>query len=70
MAYVVKNPPAVKETWVPSLAWEDPLEKGMATIPVFWPGEFHGQGCLAGYGICSFKELDTVEQLPLWKLAG
>ena len=27
----VKNPPAVQETWVRSLGWEDPLEKGMAT---------------------------------------
>ena len=31
MAHTVKNPPAMRETWVPSLAWEDPLEKGMAT---------------------------------------
>ena len=28
---LVKNPPAVRETWVRSLAWEDPLEKGKAT---------------------------------------
>ena len=28
---MVKNPPAVQETWVRSLGWEDPLEKGMAT---------------------------------------
>ena len=27
----VKNPPAMRETWVQSLGWEDPLEKGMAT---------------------------------------
>ena len=27
---MVKNPPAVQETWVPSLGWEDPLEEGMA----------------------------------------
>ena len=26
-----KNLPAVKETWVRSLVWEDPLEEGMAT---------------------------------------
>ena len=25
---LVKNPPAVQETWVRSLGWEDPLEKG------------------------------------------
>ena len=31
MAQRVKNPPAMQETWVPSLGREDPLEKGMAT---------------------------------------
>ena len=30
---MVKNPPAVLETWVQSLDQEDPLEKGMATHP-------------------------------------
>ena len=28
---MVKNLPAIEETWVPSLGWEVPLEKGMAT---------------------------------------
>ena len=27
---MVKNPPAMQETWVQSLGWEDPLEKEMA----------------------------------------
>ena len=31
MTQMVKNPPAMQETLVPSLGWEDPLEKGMAT---------------------------------------
>ena len=31
MAQSVKNLPAMQETWVLSLDWEDPLEKGMAT---------------------------------------
>ena len=31
VAQMVKSLPAVWETWVPSLGWEDPLEKGMAT---------------------------------------
>ena len=31
MTHMVKNPPAMQETWVHSLSWEDPLEKGMAT---------------------------------------
>ena len=30
VAYLVKNTPAMQETWVRSLDWEDPLEKGMA----------------------------------------
>ena len=31
MAQLVKNLPAMWETWVQSLVWEDPLEKGTAT---------------------------------------
>ena len=31
VAQLVKNLPAMQETWVRSLAWEDPLEKGKAT---------------------------------------
>ena len=31
VAQLVKNPPAMRETWVQSLGWEDPLEEGMAT---------------------------------------
>ena len=31
VAQMVKNPPAMRETWVPSLGWEDPLEEGLAT---------------------------------------
>ena len=30
MAQTVKNLPAMRETWVQSLGWEDPLEEGMA----------------------------------------
>ena len=30
-AQLVKNPPAMQKTWVQSLGWEDPLEKGKAT---------------------------------------
>ena len=39
---LVKNPLAMQETWIQFLSWEDPLEKGKAPTPVFWPGEFHG----------------------------
>ena len=31
MAQLVKNLPAMRDTWVRSLSWEDPLEKGAAT---------------------------------------
>ena len=31
VSHRVKNPPAMWETWVPSLGWEDPLEEGKAT---------------------------------------
>ena len=60
MAQLVKNLPAIQETWVQSLGWEDPLEKGMATTVVFWPEEFHG--------LCSpwgHTESDMTEQLSL-----
>ena len=33
VAQVVKNPPAMRETWVQSLGWEDLLEKGTTTHP-------------------------------------
>ena len=31
MVQTVENPPAMLETWVRSLGWEDPLEEGMET---------------------------------------
>jgi len=36
---LAKNLPAMREIWVGSLGWEDPLEKGKATHLVFWPRE-------------------------------
>ena len=61
MAQTVKNPPAMRETWVSSLGREDPLEKGMAThssilawrIP-WTEASVHG-----------VTETDTTEQLIL-----
>ena len=41
VAQLVENPPAMWETWIQSLAWEAPLEKGKPPTPVFWPREFH-----------------------------
>ena len=41
VAQMLQNPPAMWETWIQSLGWEDSLQKEKA-IPtsVFWPGEF------------------------------
>ena len=59
---MVKNPPAMQETWVQSLGWEDPLEKGMATHSsiLTWrillteePGDL--------YNLWDHKESDTTE---------
>ena len=36
MAQLVKNPPAIQETWVQSLGCEDPLEKGKTTHSTSW----------------------------------
>ena len=62
VAQMVKNLPVVQRTWVQSLVWEDPLERGMAThstvlawrIP--WTEE---PGRLQSWG---HKESDTTEQ--------
>ena len=39
----------MQEMQVQSLGWEDPLEKEMATTPVFLPGKSHWQGSLVNY---------------------
>ena len=60
----VKNLTAVQKTWVQSQIQDDPLEKEIATTPVFLPGKSHGQRSLVGYrahGVT--KELDTTKQL-------
>ena len=41
VAQLVKNLPAIQETWVQSLVWEDPLEKEKAIHSSILPGEFH-----------------------------
>ena len=43
--------------------WEDPLEKGMATTPVFLLGEFHRQRNLVGFSPWGCRESDMTEQL-------
>ena len=41
-AQLVKNLPAMLETWVRSVGWEDPWIKERIPTPIFWPGESHG----------------------------
>ena len=53
---VVKNPPSEREPRVQSLGWENCIEKGKATHPVFWLGECHGL-----YSPWGRKELDTTD---------
>ena len=61
VAQLVKNMPGMWETWVRSLGWEDPLEKGKTTpTPIFWPGEFHGL-----YSLWGRKVLDWTERFSL-----
>ena len=61
MAQSVKKPPAMQETWIWSLSWEDPLEEGMATHSsslawkVVWTEE------PGGYRPRDHKESDTTE---------
>ena len=62
---MVKNLPAMWETWIGSLDWDDTLEKGMAAYSSIQPGEFHGQKCLADYSPWGCKESDMMEWLTL-----
>ena len=60
VAQLVKDPPAMTETWVLYLGWEDPLEKRKATHSSILAGECHGL-----YSPWGLKESDTTEQLSL-----
>ena len=57
----VKETPAMQEMWVRSLGWKDPLEKEMATSPVFLSGKSHGQKSLEGYSPWGRKESNSTE---------
>ena len=58
---MAKNLPAVQETQVQSLGGEDPWIREWQPIPVFMPGEFHGQRSLVGYSPWGHKESDQIE---------
>ena len=61
VAQMVENPPAMRETWLQSLVWEDPLEEGMATHSSFlaWRVPM-GRGAWRA-AIHGVTELDTTE---------
>ena len=65
VAQMVKNLPAMQETWVWSLGQEDPWRRAWQPTPVLLPGESHGQRSLVGYSPCGHKELEATEQLTL-----
>ena len=61
VALMVENLPAMQETQVPSLGWEDPWRREWQPTPVFLPGESYGQRSLVGYSPRGHKESDTTE---------
>ena len=61
---MVKNPPAMQETWVRSLGQEDPLEKGLATHSNILAWKIPQTEKPVGYSY-GVGESDTTEQLTL-----
>ena len=60
----VKNPPAMQETWMRSMHWEDPLEKNMATHPSVLAGKLPWTDEPAGVqSMGSQKSQDTTHWL-------
>ena len=59
---MVKNPPAMRETWVQSLGWEDPLEEGMATHSSVFAWRIPRSEEPCGLQSCGHIELDTTER--------
>ena len=60
----------MQEILVQFLGQEDPLEKEMATSPIFLPRKSHGQRRLAGCSLWGRKESDTTERLHFTSLHG
>ena len=63
VAQLVKTLPAMQETWVLPLGWEDPLEKGMATLSSILAWNPQEQRNLVGFSPWGRKELDMTERL-------
>ena len=62
---MVKNLPAMWETWVLSLCWEDPLEEGMATHSSILALRIPWRGEPGGYSPQDHKESDAAEKVSL-----
>ena len=65
VAQLVKNLPAMQETWVQSLGWEDPLEMGKVTQ---YSGLENSMDCIEFHGLYSpwgLEEWDATERLSL-----
>ena len=62
---MIKNLPAVQETWVQSLGQEDPWRRKWQPTPIFLPGKLHRQRSLMSYNSWGHKESDTTEKLTL-----
>ena len=62
---MAKNPPAMWETWIPSLGWEDPLEKGMATHSIILAWRIPWTESLVGYSPWGLKESDMTWQITI-----
>ena len=65
MAWMVKNLPAMQETQVRSLGWEDLLEKVMVTHSSILAWRIPRTKSLVGYSPWGRKELDATERLKL-----
>ena len=62
MAQTIKNLPAMRETWIPSLVGKVPWRRKRLPFPVFFLGESRGQRRLAGYSSWGPKEFNTTER--------
>ena len=62
---VVKNLPAIQETWVRSLAWDDPCRRERLPTPVFLLGERRTEEPGGLQSIWGYKEWDVTERLTL-----
>ena len=67
---MVKNLPAMQETWVQSWGQEDPLEKRMVTHSSILAWQSHGKRDLVGYSLWGRRESDTEKlthtNIPYW----